>query len=142
MLYPTNYRRSDPLALVRSMLRDFDGLTPKRASQSVFPAVNIWQGDEAIAVTAELPGVEPSDIEISLIDNVLTISGDRKAPELPEDARWQRRERGYGKFTRQIRLPFAAYDEKVEARMTDGVLRIVIGRPDEDKPKRIEIKAA
>lgn len=142
MLYPTYTRRSDPFVLMRSMLRDFDRFTPTRAAQPVFPAVNVWQGDDAVAITAELPGVEPTDIDISVKDNALTITGERKAPQVPEGARWHRNERGYGKFTRAVRLPFAASDDKVEARMSNGILRIVVGRPEEDKPKKIEIKAA
>ncbi len=142
MLFPTYTRRNDPFALMRSMLRDFDQSMPTRSSQSVFPAANIWQGDDAVAVTAELPGVEPDDIDISIKDNVLTLSGERKAPEVPEDAHWHRNERSYGRFTRAIRLPFAASEDKVEARLANGVLRVVIGRPEEDKPRKIEIKAA
>ncbi|WP_454274294.1 Hsp20/alpha crystallin family protein [Roseovarius sp. MBR-154] len=124
------------------MLRDVNRFIPTNSDQSVFPAVNVWQGDDAVAVTAELPGIDPSDIDISVKDNVLTISGERKAPDVPDTARWHRNERRFGKFTRAIRLPFAASDDKVEARMTAGVLRIVVGRPDEDKPRKIEIKAA
>lgn len=142
MLYPTNVRRNDPYALMRTMLRDFDRFTPTRTAESVFPALNIWQGDDAVAITAELPGVEATDVDISIKDNVLTIAGERKAPQVPEGARWHRNERGYGQFTRAIRLPFAASDDKVEARMTNGVLRIAVGRPEEDKPKKITIKAA
>ncbi|WP_223865986.1 Hsp20/alpha crystallin family protein [Salipiger aestuarii] len=124
------------------MLRDFDRVSPSRLAQPVFPAVNVWQGDEAVAITAELPGVDPADIDISVKENVLTLSGERKAPEMPEGARWHRNERGFGKFVRSVRLPFVAADDKVEARMTNGVLRIVIGRPEEDKPRKIAIKAA
>lgn len=142
MLYPPFARRGDPFALMRSMMRDFDRFTPTRTAQPVFPAVNVWQSDEAVAITAELPGVEPADIDISVKENVLTIAGERKAPQMPEGARWHRNERGYGTFSRAIRLPFAASDDKVEARMTNGILRIVVGRPDEDKPKKIKIKAA
>lgn len=142
MYYPTYARRSDPFALMRSILSDVDRFIPAYTAQSVFPAVNVWQGDDAVALTAELPGIDPSDIDISVKDNVLTISGERKAPEMPKDARWHRNERRYGRFTRAIRLPFAASDDKVEARLTNGVLRIVVGRPDEDKPRKIEIKAA
>lgn len=142
MLYPTYTRRSDPFALMQSMLRDFDGVMPTRAAQPVFPAVNVWQGDEAVAVTAELPGIDPADIDISVKDNVLTLSGERRAPQVPEGARWHRNERGYGRFTRAVRLPFSASDDKVEARMANGVLRIVVGRPEDDKPKKIAIKAA
>ena len=141
MLYPTYLRRSDPFALMHSMMRDLDrGFWPP--SRAAFPPVNVWQGSEAVAVTAELAGIEPGDIEISVKDNVLTLSGERKAPEVPDGARWHRNERDYGKFSRAIRLPFAASDDKVEARMTNGVLRIVICRPEEEKPKKIEIKAA
>ena len=142
MFFPTYTRRSDPFALMRSMMRDVDSDTSAGTAQGVFPAVNVWQGDEAVAVTAELAGVEPADIDISVKDNVLTLSGQRNAPEVPEDARWHRNERGYGKFSRAIRLPYAASEDKVEARMTNGVLRVVVGRPEEDKPKKIEIKAA
>ena len=142
MLYPFHTRRSDPFALMQSMLGDFDRPTPPRAAQPVFPAVNVWQGEEAVAITAELPGIDPGDIDISVKDNVLTLSGERKVPDVPEGARWHRKERGYGRFTRSIRLPFVAGDDQVEARMINGVLRIVIGRPEEDKPRKIEIKAA
>ena len=142
MLYPTYTRRSDPFALMQSMLRDFDGVMPTRAAQPVFPAVNVWQGDEAVAITAELPGIAPADIDISVKDNVLTLSGERRAPQVPEGGRWHRNERGYGRFTRAVRLPFSASDDKVEARMVNGVLRVVVGRPEDDKPKKIEIKAA
>jgi HSP20 family protein len=142
MFYPTYLRRSVPFALMRSMMRDLDqGFWPT-AFPAAFPAVNIWQGSETVAVTAELPGIEPGDIEISVKDNVLTLSGERKAPGVPEGARRHRSERVYGKFSRVIRLPFAASDDKVEARMTNGVLRVVIARPEETKPKKIEIKAA
>jgi len=142
MLYPTYLRRSDPFALVRSMLRDVDRVTPTGRAQPVFPAVNVWQGDEAVAITAELPGIESADIDISIKDNVLTIAGERKAPEVPDGARWHRNERRYGRFNRAVSLPFAASDDKVEARMTNGVLRIVVGRPEQEKPRKIEIKAA
>jgi HSP20 family protein len=142
MLYPTYLRRSDPFALMRYVMRDLEPGVWSASSRAAFPAVNIWQGPEAIAVTAELPGIEPGNIEISVKDNVLTLSGERKAPEVPDGARWHRRERGYGKFSRAIRLPFAASGDKVEARMINGILSVLIARPEEEKPKKIEIKAA
>ena len=142
MIFPTDFFRSDPFALMRSVMRDFDEIARTSAPVRAFPAVNLWQGEDAVALTAELPGVDPADVDISVKDNILTISGERRAPELPEGARWHRSERGFGKFSRAIRLPFAASDDKVEARMTNGVLRIVVGRPEEDKPRKIQIKAA
>jgi HSP20 family protein len=142
MLNPTLYRRSDPFSRMRSLMRDFDRGYAPAGAQGAFPAVNLWHGEEGIAITAELPGVEPSDIDISVKENVLTLSGERKLPATPEGARWHRREGRYGKFSRAVRLPFRAGDDRVEARFKDGVLRIFVGRPEEDKPRKIEIKAA
>jgi HSP20 family protein len=124
------------------MMRDNGRAFVPGASQPAFPAVNLWQGDDGMAITAELPGVEPNDLDISVKENVLTLSGERKAPQVVEGARWHRRERGYGKFGRAIRLPFHAAEDRVEARFQNGVLRILVGRPEEDKPRKIEIKAA
>lgn len=141
MLHPFYTDRRDPFALLHSMMRDFDG--PRMApGQPSFPAVNVWQGDDAVAITAEIPGVELSEIDISAKDNVLTISGERKEPQLPDTATWHRRERGAGRFSRAIRLPFEIDDSKVEARLANGVLRIAVGRPEADLPRKIEIKAA
>lgn len=142
MLYPTFTPYRDPFALMRTMLRDFDRADRPEAQARVFPAVNLWQGDEALAITAELPGVDPSDINVSVSGTVLTLSGERRAPDVPEEAAWHRRERGFGKFSREIRLPFEADDGKVEARFQNGVLRIVVGLPDAEKPRKIKIKAA
>lgn len=142
MLYPSYVRRSDPFALMRSMMRDFDRTYAPAAGQAGFPAINMWQGDDAVAITAELPGVEPSGIEITVKDNVLTLVGERTAPEVPEDARWHRNERAFGKFSRSVSLPYPATDDRVEARFQDGVLRVLVGRPEQEKPRKIEIKAA
>jgi HSP20 family protein len=140
MLYPTNLYRADPFSLMRRLTDDLDRGRPGRGQ--AFPPINIWQSDEAAAISAELPGVDPGDIDISVKDDVLTLSGERHAPDLFEDANWHRRERAFGKFTRAVRLPFRVDPEKVEARFADGVLRVAVGRPDADKPRRIEIKAA
>ncbi|MFN6979313.1 MAG: Hsp20/alpha crystallin family protein [Gemmobacter sp.] len=140
MLYSPALYPADPFALMRRLTEDLDRMASGGAR--AFPALNVWQNDEAAAITAELPGVEPADIDIQVKDNVLTLSGERKGPELPEGAAWHRRERAFGRFTRAIRLPFRVDPDKVEARFADGVLRIAVGRPDEDKPRRIEIKAA
>ncbi len=140
MFYPSTLYRADPFVVLRRLAADLDNEV--FGTGAAFPALNVWQNDEAAAITAELPGVEPGDIDIQVKENVLTLSGERKAPALPEGATWHRQERAFGRFTRAIRLPFRVDPEKVEARFADGVLRIAVGRPDEDRPRRIEIKAA
>ncbi|SES67449.1 Hsp20/alpha crystallin family protein [Oceanicella actignis] len=142
MLHPASGLMTiDPFALMRRVARDMDDVM-RRVAPAAFPPVNVWQNADAAVVTAELPGVEPGDIEITVKDNVLTLRGERKAPEAAEGAVWRLRERGFGQFARAIRLPFRADPDKVEARFKDGVLRIAIQRPEADKPRRIEIKAS
>ena len=140
MLAPVTLYPADPFALLRRVGEVLDRAA-FGTSAPVFPAVNVWQNDEAAAIVAELAGVEPQDIEISVKDDVLTIAGERRAPELPQGASWQRSERAFGRFTRAIRLPFRVDPEQVEARFTDGVLRVAVRRPEADRPRRIEIKA-
>lgn len=140
MLTPITLYPADPFALLRRVSEALDRAA-FGAAAPVFPALNVWQNGEAVAVVAEVPGVEPQDIEIAVKDDALTISGERRAPELPAGASWQRRERAFGRFNRAIRLPFRVDPDQVEARFADGVLRIALRRPEADRPRRIEIKA-
>ncbi len=137
MLYPAStLLRSGPLSLVRPTVGEF-----ARENRAV-PAVNIWQSQDTITITAEVPGVEPKDIDISVKDNVLTFAGERKPEDLAEKAVWRQRERAFGDFGRAIRVPFNVDPEKTEASVTNGVLEITLHRREEDKPRRIEVKAA
>ena len=142
MLYPaSSFLAQDPFALMRQLTRDLDRSFAATPAAHSFPAVNIWQSADAAAVAAELPGVDPDDIEITVKEDVLTLRGERKPPELGGEAVWLRSERGYGKFNRAVRLPFRVDPENVEARFRDGVLQIALHRPERDKPSRIQIKA-
>ncbi|HEU0221098.1 MAG TPA: Hsp20/alpha crystallin family protein [Paracoccaceae bacterium] len=131
----------DPFAMLRQIEREFDRALAPFAVAAGYPQVNIWQGADSIAVTAELPGVEPGDIDISVKDDVLAISGERKLPEDAEKTTWFRRERNYGRFSRVVELPYRVDPDRVEARFRDGLLQIELHRPEEDKPRRIAITA-
>ena len=91
-------------------------------------------------VEAELPGMELSDLEILVHGNQLSIKGERPEPS-GEEKKWHRQERGYGKFTRLIELPFDLDQAKVEAELRNGVLSITLPKREESKPRRIEVKA-
>jgi HSP20 family protein len=106
-----------------------------------YPAMNIWSNDEGAIVTAELPGVDAASLDISVKDNVLTISGSREPLELGEGSVYHRRERGYGRFTRTFQLPFQVAADKVEASLEKGVLKIALPRAEADKPKKIAVQA-
>ena len=102
--------------------------------------MNVWTNEDGAVVTAELPGVAPEDIDISVVNETLTVTGTR-SPEEVEGATYHRRERTYGRFTRSFQLPFQIDGEKVEASFEHGVLHIHLPRSEADKPRRITIKA-
>lgn len=106
-----------------------------------FPALNIWSSEEGQVITAEIPGVEPEDIDISVTGEILTLRGSRKPEEIGEDVRYHRQERGYGRFQRSIQLPFPVEPDQVEATFKSGVLTITLPRAEEDKPRKITVKA-
>jgi HSP20 family protein len=127
--------------LQREMNRLFDGYEGGTAL-SRFPALNVWGNGENVVVTAELPGIDTAELDINVVNNQLTIKGERKEDKPAQDAVCHRCERGAGKFVRTVRLPFAVESEKVAARYENGVLTITLPRHEATKPRRIEIKAS
>jgi HSP20 family protein len=118
-----------------------DAPSHRRAAAS-FPAMNVLGSDTGLLVTAELPGVKADDIDISVINERLTLSGSRQADEVEEDARYHRRERNFGNFSRTVQLPFPVDAEKVDATFTNGVLNISLPQSEDSKPKKIAVKSA
>jgi HSP20 family protein len=107
-----------------------------------YPAMNVWTNQEGAMVTAELPGVHAEDIDITVRENVLTISGTRELGEPEEGVTYHRRERGVGQFTRSLQLPFNIEASHVEASFENGVLKIALPRTEAEKPKKIAVKTA
>lgn len=105
-----------------------------------FPALNLWEEDEALHVEAELPGLELTDLEIFVTGrNQLTIRGERKSPA-GEGATAHRQERSVGKFERTLTLPFAVDENGVDARIENGVLSVRLPKHESAKPRKIAIK--
>ena len=107
-----------------------------------FPALNIWSNEEELIITAEVPGINPDDLDISVVGDNLTLKGTRTAEELEEGSRFHRQERGYGNFSRTVQLPFPVEIDKVNAKFTNGVLEISLPRAEADKPRKIAVKSA
>ena len=103
-----------------------------------FPAVNVYAGRDGIAVVAELPGVAKEDLDIQAHRDTLTITGTRR-PAAEQEGVYHRRERRGGAFTRSIQLPYRVDPDRIEAQLENGVLRLSLPRPEEDKPRRIAI---
>jgi HSP20 family protein len=107
-----------------------------------FPAMNIYTNEQAEIVTAEMPGFKPEDIEINVVGETLTISGERQDKNMESNAEYHRQERSYGKFTRSIELLFPVEADKVDAAFENGILRIHLPRAEADRPKKISVKTA
>ncbi|MEE9910580.1 MAG: Hsp20/alpha crystallin family protein [Deltaproteobacteria bacterium] len=126
------------LNLQREMNRLFSDVGQK--SPQRFPAVNIWEENDKAIVTAELPGLDPDKVDISVSGDVLTIAGDIAAEHFERGEMYLRQERGVGSFSRSIQLPFQVDAQDVEARYEKGVLMISLPRIKEDLPKKIKIQ--
>ncbi len=104
--------------------------------------MNVWTNSDGAVVTAELPGINPDDLEISVQGDTLTLRGTRDPEQLCEGEAYHRRERGCGKFQRAFQLPFVVDAGKVEATYELGVLSITLPRAESDKPRKIQVASA
>jgi HSP20 family protein len=105
------------------------------------PAVNVFEDEHTIKIEAELPGIDEKDIDISLENNVLTLSGERKLENEEKKENFHRIERSYGRFTRSFTLPPTVETENVNAEFNNGVLNITLNKKEQAKPKQIKIGA-
>ena len=128
--------------LQREMNRLFNAANQERVLNTAnYPAVNVWANEDGQIVSAEMPGVHPEDINIDVTGDALSISGERKPDEVAREARFHRRERSYGSFSRTVQLPFMVDTNKVEASFKNGVLIITLPRAEADRPRKITIKS-
>ena len=124
--------------LDKAFNRDLAGYT-ETASDWV-PSVDIKEGKDAYEVVADVPGVNPKDIDISLEDGVLTVKGERKSESKDESEGYTRTERVYGSFYRRFTLPETADADNISAKTEHGVLRLNIPKKEKALPKRITVE--
>lgn len=105
------------------------------------PAVDIRENDGSYLIRADVPGVDPKDIEVTLEHGVLTVSGERKGETQGEEAGYRRVERFRGRFVRSFALPDTADADKVDAKVKDGVLEVIINKKESSKPRRIAVRS-
>jgi HSP20 family protein len=106
------------------------------------PSVDIFETENEVVLKAELPGMNPKDIDVKLENNVLMLKGERHFEKETKEENYHRVEREYGTFSRSFALPTAVNADKVTAEYKDGVLKIVLPKKEEIKPKPIKIAAA
>ena len=106
------------------------------------PAVDIFENDNEIVIKAELPGLNAKDIELKIENNLLMLKGERRFEKETKEENYHRVEREYGTFSRAFSLPVAVDGDRVIAEYKDGVLKVVLPKKEEIKPKPIKVSAA
>lgn len=151
MLYPRMFgmptlRSIHPAEELNRMRRQMDRIMDNVINRpaagmhaGVFPAINVTEDSNHFYVRAELPGVQTEDLDIQATGNNLTISGECKLAQEEESAKYHRREREGGCFSRAFSLPKEIDTERVEARLVDGLLTLRLPKAESAKPKRIAI---
>jgi HSP20 family protein len=108
-------------------------------SSTWLPAVDVWETDSELVLSFDLPGIPEDKIAVELDDNILTVTGERERTKEHSSDRFYRFERRFGQFSRSVTLPTGVKEDDIRAEYKDGVLEIRVPKPDEQKPKRIQI---
>jgi HSP20 family protein len=141
---------SDPVSLISQWSRDIDRALSGREEASTqgevtaaawVPAVDIKEEDEGYVLRADVPGVDPKDVELSMENSVLTLRGQRKLEIQEEKDSYRHMERLFGTFYRRFVLPDTVDSEHVSARYTNGVLEVRIPKQQKALPRRIEVQS-
>jgi len=144
----TRWQPAAELTMLRDrmekMFEDWPGVFDRRISEEGLrgvwiPAVDIRETKDSIEVTAELPGVDVKDVDVSVQENTLTVRGERRREEVKEDETVHRLEREYGVFERSFTLPNSADPENIQAKYRKGVLSLTVPKREDAKPKSLKI---
>ncbi|RMG86112.1 MAG: Hsp20/alpha crystallin family protein [Candidatus Dadabacteria bacterium] len=135
--------------LRQEMDRIFEGVLPTRGwtlefmpgvAARRYPRVNVAEQDDQFIVEALAPGVDPASLDVTVKDNVVTISGEKSAPEGVKPEAFHRNERAAGRFTRSVELPSEVDPNDVKAVYADGILQVVLPKAEEARPRKIAIE--
>ena len=128
-------------ALQNEMSRFMNGLVEGngRTTQSWVPAVDVWETDNEIVYAFDLPGIPEDKINVEYEDGALTVTAERERKVEQEEDRFYRFERRYGTFSRTIGLPQGVSEDAIKAEYHDGVLELHVTKPEQPKPRRIQI---
>ena len=126
----------------REMDRAFDSRTDEGSSVATsdwVPAVDIKEEKDSFVIVADIPGVDPKDIEVHMENGMLTIKGEKESEKKEEREGYKRVERSFGSFYRRFSLPDTADAEKITAKSNNGVLEVTIGKQEQVQPRKISV---
>ena len=112
------------------------------ASADWAPVVDIVESEQEFALLVELPGVQKSDVKLSVQDGVLTLNGQREQDKEVKGIRFHRTERAYGRFTRSFALPESVDEQKLSAEFRDGLLKVHLPKAEKAKPRSVEVRVS
>ena len=138
----TTITRIDPFRELATFFENWDvsGNGKDRLAAGTFvPAVDVYEDEQNVVLKLEVPGINEEDLKVSLENNTLTISGERKFEKEEKEENFHRIERRFGSFTRTFRLPTTVDSEKVEAGYDKGILKITLAKRAEAKPRQIKV---
>jgi HSP20 family protein len=121
------------------LMNSVAGGGPGNGSRAWMPAVDVWETDDEVVYAFDLPGIPEDKISVELEDGSLTISGEREQTQKVSEDRLYRFERRYGMFSRSIGLPQGVSEDSIKADYRDGVLEVRVTKPEQPKPRRIQI---
>jgi HSP20 family protein len=133
----------NPQPFTRDVDRLFDAFFGggERESRRWVPPMDLVEAEDHFVLKADLPGLAEGDVSIEVQDGTLTISGERKAEHEARERGWYRIERSFGSFSRSLTLPEGVDADRISARFDRGVLEVTIPKPEERKPRRVQIQA-
>ena len=138
--------RWDPIRELDSLQGDMNRLFDRffegrgtNGGRRWIPAMDLLETEDHLVLRGDLPGLTEEDVDIEIKDNVLTVSGERKAESEEKSEGFYRVERSFGSFSRSLTLPQGVSAEKVDAKFDNGVLEVRIPKPEESKPTRVQI---
>ena len=144
-LVPILRRRNSGLSRLHNEMDDlfggfFRGLDTPFTGYRAWPAIDVAEQENAIVVRAEVPGCKAEDIEISVFNNTLTISGEKKLAEEKKEKGYSYTESTYGSFKRELKLPTHVDPRKIDAACKDGVLSITLPKAEKSKAVKVKVK--
>lgn len=132
---------SEAASLHNELSRLMNGLLEGngRATQSWVPVADVWETEKEVVYAFDLPGIPEDKISVELDDSTLTVTAEREREQQVEDGRYYRFERRYGTFSRTIGLPQGVTEESITADYRNGVLELHVAKPEQPKPRKIQI---
>lgn len=138
----------DDLASLREsmekLFEEFTARRPERGRAAVVwqPAIEAYETDTDVVVRAELPGIDPKQVEISVTEDTLTLRGEARTEQEEKKRNYYRRELRYGSFVRSIGLPSGVHGDKATASYRNGILEIKVPKSERAKPKTVKVEVA